>query len=146
MQESFKDKSNPDILKKTNENDSTRKNTKFRLTSVTYNSITNNTPAVIKKQKDLELEKDKPISNINNNVNDKLKERKEQDTLYKPPKHKINAADQNANNELIQNFNELKNDQNLFTVTQKNNIELNKNKYNNIIGNLKDLGIITNNK
>jgi hypothetical protein len=145
MQESFKDKSNPDIIKKTNENDSTRKNTKFRLTSITYNSITNNTPAVIKKQKDLELEKDKPINNISNNINQKLKERKDQDTLYKPPKHKINVVDQNSNNELIQNFNELKNDQKLFTVSQKNSIELNKNKYDNIICNLKDLGIITNN-
>lgn len=145
MQEISKEKNNPDILKKTIEKDDERNTTTFKLTNVTYNSITNNIPKNIKIQQDLQLEKDLPINNIKNIMELKEKERLEQEILYKPIKHKINVID-NKPNTISNNFTELKNNQENFLSIQKNNIIIKQNKYENIINDLKGLGILVQKK
>ena len=59
-----KDKFNPDVIKKVESEDKNRKVSVFKKTNQTYNSITNQNPDNIKTQKDLELEKDNPLNNI----------------------------------------------------------------------------------
>jgi hypothetical protein len=136
-----KDKHNPDVILKKKEFETTRRTPVFKKSEVTYNSITNQVPNTIKSQRDLELLKDKPLPNINNMINNKEKERKEQDNLYKPIKQKI-LTNKDDTVIPIQNFNELRDEQNSFLKEQKNTIINNKNKYENILGNLKNLGIL----
>ena len=137
-------KNNPDILVKIKNYENERKIAIFKKSNVTYNSITNNIPNNIINQKDLELTKDLPIDNTNHIIIDKTKERLEQEQQFKPIKQKIiiNENNNDINNLSIQNFNELKVDQITFTNEQQNIINTNKNKYKNIISDLKILGIL----
>lgn len=136
-----KDKFNPDVITKKNDFDKNRKINIFKKSTVTYNSITNQIPNNIKNQKDLELGKDTAITDLENIIMQKKKEREDQDILLKPLKQKL-VLDDNINDNRNQNFNELKTEQTQYLNTQKKIIETNKNKYDDIMNNLKDLGII----
>jgi hypothetical protein len=134
-----KSKYNPDVIKLKEEYDKTRQTVIFKKSNETYNSITNNIPTNIKSQKDLELNKDTKINNLDSIILQKKNERELQDSQLKPIKKKF-IQDTKVNNCL--DFNELKVEQTQYTETHTKNIEINKNKYNDIMSNLKDLGII----
>jgi hypothetical protein len=135
-----KDKFNPDVISKKTSIEKDRKNNIFKKNDIVYNSITNLTPNNIKTTKDLELQKDTPICNLDLLLAEKTKERNEQEIINKTTKQKIIIN----NNEQTQTYNELKSELLDFTNLQKNEIKTNKNKYENIIDNLKNLGIINN--
>ena len=137
-----KDKFNPDVILKKNSIEKDRKNNIFKKNDIVYNSITNITPNNIKTTKDLELQKDIPICNFDTLLAEKTKERNEQENINKTTKQKIIIN--NTVNEKTQTYNELKSELLDFTNLQKNEIKTNKNKYENIIDNLKNLGIINN--
>jgi hypothetical protein len=137
-----KNKSNPDVLVKKTTTEKSRAENIFKKNSVVYNSITNQTLTDIKTQKDLELNKDKPINNIEKILADKAKERQDQEILCKPIKQKI--VMENKSIESTQVFTDLKKDLNDYANKQNIEIQTNKNKYVNIMNNLKNLGIIKN--
>ena len=137
-----KDKFNPDVISKKDLIEKDRRNNIFKKNDVIYNSITNITPNNIKTSKDLELQKDTPIGNLDTLLAEKTKERNELETINKTSKHKIIVN--NSVNEKAQTYNELKSELLDYTCLQKNEIKNNKNKYENIIDNLKNLGIINN--
>jgi hypothetical protein len=136
-----KDKFNPDVIIKKDEFDKNRKVNIFKKSTVTYNSITNQIPNNINNQKDLELSKDSAITDLENIIMQKKKEREEQDILLKPQKQKLVLND-NINTDKNQDFNDLKTEQTHYLNTQKKIIETNKNKYEDIMNNLKNLGIL----
>lgn len=140
-----KEKYNPDIQQKKNNLEKIRKENIFKKNNVIYNSITNQIPENIKSYKDLELEKDNIITNINQLIIQKNEERTalEEEFKQKNPKQKIIMSD-NKNNEKIATFDEMKKIQSEYIIHHNKKIETNKNKYNNIMNNLKDLGIINN--
>lgn len=137
-----KDKYNPDVLSKKNTIEIDRKNNIFKKNDLVYNSITNIVQTNIKTHKDLELQKDTPLNNFSVLLAEKNKERIEQEIITKLPKQKIIVN--NLNNEKVQTYNELKSEQIEFANLQENEIKQNKNKYENIIDNLKNLGILNN--
>ena len=146
-----KNKFNPDINIKNEEIKNERNEIIFKKSTTTYNSITNQIPENIKSQKDLELDKDKPITNLKDIILNKAKERMDQEQLFKPIKQKIlmntennNTENNIENNNEPQNFNDLKIDQTIFNDNQQVIINNNKNKYENILKNLKSLGILDN--
>ena len=136
-----KDKFNPDVIKKKNDFEKNRQTNIFKKSSITYNSITNQTPNNIKNQKDLELNKDTVITDLENIIIQKKKERENQDILLKPQKQKLVMND-NINIDKNQEFNELKIEQTQYLDNQKKIIETNKNRYEDIMINLKKLGIL----
>jgi len=138
-----KDKFNPDVLKAKEDIDKNRKLNVFKKTNVTYNSITNNTPENIKSQKDLELQKDNAIQNIETIMTQIKKDREEQEIQFKPIKQKLimdKTNEQKKNND----FNEMKEEQNEYLNTHKKTVEINKTRYDDILCNLKNLGILNN--
>jgi hypothetical protein len=137
-----KDKFNPDVVKKVELEDKNRKVSVFKKSNQTYNSITNQTPDNIKTQKDLELEKDNPLNNMEQIILLKKKEREEQDEKLKPVKQKVLVNSSVETTEVIQNFGELKNENTHYFNQQKKIIETNKSKYEDIMKNLKNLGIV----
>ena len=138
-----KDKFNPDVLKKKDDVDKNRKINVFKKSSTTYNSITNHTPENIKSQKDLELQKDSVIQNLESIIMQKKKEREDQEMQLKPQKQKI-IIDENSEQKKIQDFNEMKEEQTEYLNTHKKVVEENKNRYEDILSNLKNLGILNN--
>ncbi len=134
-----KEKYNPDVLKKNMYEDMNRKQTIFKKTNIVYNSITNNNIEDVKTQKDLELPKDNPLTNIESIFLQKKQEREEYDNNNKPIKQKILV---NENIQLAETFNELKDEQTNFSDKQKKIIETNKNKFDDIMKNLKNMGIL----
>ena len=134
-----KEKYNPDVLKKNIYEDINRKQTIFKKTNIVYNSITNNNIEDVKTQKDLELPKDNPLTNIESIFLQKKQEREEYDNNNKPIKQKILV---NENVQLAETFNELKDEQTNFSDKQKKIIETNKNKFDDIMKNLKNMGIL----
>lgn len=135
-----KEKFNPDVLKKKIEFDKNRKINIFKKSNVTYNSITNNIPNTIKTQKDLELPKDDVISDLDSVILKKKKEREDQGVLLKQHKQKLIVP--NKSEEENTEFIELKSEQNKYLDTHKKTIETNKNKYDDIMNDLKNLGIL----
>jgi hypothetical protein len=135
-------KFNPDVLKKVEIEDKNRTQSVYKKSNQTYNSITNQNPENIKTQKDLELEKDNPLDNIEQIILQKKKEREEQDDKLKPVKQKVLLNESNESSVIIQNFNELKNENTEFFNQQQKIIDNNKNKYESIMKNLKNLGIV----
>jgi hypothetical protein len=135
-----KNKNNPDILVKKKEKENERKSNVFKSSTTTYNSITNQIPNTVKTQKDLELSKDKPLSNIEKLIADKALERQLEEKKFKPVKQKLISNEENTieNN----NFNDLKKEQQQSINEQKTIILNNKNKFNNLLNNLKSLSII----
>ena len=134
-----KDKYNPDIMGNTKNKERERKNTKFDLSTQIYNPITNIVPQTIKNQKDLQLTKDENISNmdIKKLIAQKERERYEQELKYKPTKQRIMSNEETRTTNNIMTFNELKKTADINNVHQQN-----KNKYDNILEGLKDLGIL----
>jgi hypothetical protein len=133
-----KDKFNPDVIekKKNLENDfsiSIFKNN----TKLVYNGIIDTVPNEVKSSKDLEIPKDDPITDYQQLINSKCKERSEQDTMLKPIKQKIIADQSVEKNDIYSNMKE----ENKSFINNQNKIITNT-KLNNILENLKDLGIL----
>jgi len=140
-----KEKYNPDVNQKKCNLEKLRKENVFKKNINVYNPITNQVPENIKSHKDLELEKDNIIVNINQLIAKKTEERiaMEEEFKQKKPKQKIILND----NEMTTNsstFSEMKQIQNEYAIHHNKKIETNKNKYVDIMKNLKDLGIINN--
>lgn len=140
-----KDKYNPDVNQKKCNLEKTRKENVFKKNTIVYNPITNQVPENIKSYKDLELEKDVAIDNINQVIAKKTEERiaLEEEFKQKNPKQKIIMTDNTTTDKPL-TFTEMKNIQTEYSIHHKKKIETNKNKYDDIMKNLKDLGIINN--
>lgn len=136
-----KEKFNPDVSKKTDDFNKSRKCMIFKKSNVIYNPITNTVPTNITNQKDLELTKDTVISNLSSIVLNKKKEREVQESTLKPIKQKIVINNQFQKEEVTE-FLDLKNEQTKYLDSHNKFIQTNKNKYDDIMNNLKNLGII----
>jgi hypothetical protein len=138
-------KYNPDINQRKNELEKVRKENIFKKNTVVYNSITNQIPENIKSPRDLELEKDAAINNIDKLIEKKKEERcaLEEEFKQNNPKQKMIMTNK-INNTKIATFNEMKEIQSEYAMTHTKKVETNKNKYDGIMKNLKDLGIINN--
>ena len=131
-----KDKFNPDLPDKMTQKEQERIKTEFKKSLTIYNPITNIIPTKITNQNDLKLKLDSGSKNIKKMIQEKTNERSEQDKEFKPSKTKI-TNNNNNNTDNINTFDTLKKNSEV-----KSNIE-NKNKYNNVLDGLKELGIIT---
>ena len=135
-------KSNPDVIKNISKKVIERKKNEFVSSKVIYNGITNEIPKEIKNQKDLKLKLDQSINvnDLKKVIKEKQSERLKQDTDLKPVKVKAlqNVFDTDKH---IQNFDELKktSEAQVQKIVQEQTIQ--KNKYDNIMSSLKDLGI-----
>ncbi len=128
-----KEKFNPDVDNKLQEREKERSNTKFEMLNTIYNPIIGIAPEKVNNSKDLVLKIDTNKKNIKELIQEKENERLKQDEIYKPIKNKIvNKPIENNNYENINTFSDLK----------KNMIQKTENKNNNILNNLKSLGII----
>lgn len=158
-----KEKFNPDIEPKLKTKESERTDTTFNLSTSIYNPITGIVPSKITDIKDLALKKDNTLnkSDIMKLILDKESERLSQDTQFKPIKTKVinnnpqssnismghydsnqdNSQQQNRTN-YIETYEELKRGSEHIKNEQSNSVNQSKEKYNNILGGLKDLGII----
>ena len=117
-----KDKFNPDIEDKIKNKEHERNSTKYNLNTTIYNPITGIVPHNITSNKDLKLNLDTSQIEIKKLIQEKERERREQDATYKPQQTKI----------VINN-----NEDNCMKInsTSENN------KY-NILNSLKNLGIL----
>jgi hypothetical protein len=137
-----KDKFNPDVIKNLTKKSSERKKIEYQESKIIYNGITNEVPDKIKNSKDLKLKIDESIDNnsIKKMIKQKEEERCRQDYDLKP--QKLKALPENLIvDKHIENFDELKKNSEAYikkTVQEQNQ---QKSKYENIISNLKDLGI-----
>lgn len=133
-----KGKYNPDIENKLQNKESERNATIFNLTNSIYNPVTGVIPSQISTMNDLVLQVDNPYTqnDIKNLIMNKELERQNQDTQFKPLQTKITPVAQQTNKtNYIETYEELKNN-------SSNNNNQSKEKYNNILEGLKDLGII----
>jgi hypothetical protein len=137
-----KSKYNPDVNNKLVNTEKQRHENIFKKSNIVYNSITNQNPDCIKSEKDLTLGKDTPLPNVDNLISEKLKERIEQEKLIKMNITKQKIIVNETTNEKTNNYNEIKKEHLNFSKTQNKEIQNNKNKYEDIMKNLKDLGII----
>lgn len=147
-----RDKFNPDVENKLKGKEKERSNTTFNLTKSIYNPITGIVPTQIQSNNDLILQKDCSYSShdIKKLIINKETERNNQDINFKPVKTKVinnNPNSMNATNSInrtnyIQTYEELKKGSTNAKSDHSKNINQNKDKYNNILGGLKDLGII----
>ena len=137
-----KDKFNPDVIKNLSKKSTERKKTEFQESKVIYNGITNEVPDKIKNSKDLKLKKDESIdtSNIKKMIKQKTEERSRQDYDLKPQKLK-SLPENLIIDKHIENFDELKknSEEHIKKTVQEQTQQ--KTKYDNIMTNLKDLGI-----
>lgn len=142
-----KDKFNPDVITNLSKKSTERKKNEFQISKNIYNPITNSVPDNIKSGKDLKLQKDNSIqgNDIKKLIKQKEDERNKQYNELKPLKIKSLPTNLIVDKH-IENFEELKNNSESFV--KKTNQEQNqqKDKYNNIISGLQNLGIITTNK
>ena len=133
-----KGKHNPDIENKLQTKESERNATIFNLTNSIYNPVTGIIPSQISSMNDLVLQVDNPYTqnDIKNLIMNKELERQNQDTQFKPLQTKITPTTQQTNKtNYIETYEELK-------KGSSNNNNQSKEKYNNILEGLKDLGII----
>ena len=133
-----KGKYNPDIENKLQSKESERNATIFNLTNSIYNPVTGVVPSQISSMNDLVLQVDNPYTqnDIKNLIMNKELERQNQDTQFKPLQTKITPTTQQTNKtNYIETYEELK-------KGSSNNNNQSKEKYNNILEGLKDLGII----
>jgi hypothetical protein len=147
-----RDKFNPDVENKLKGKEIERTNTTFNLTKSIYNPITGIVPSQIQSNNDLILQKDCSYSthDIKKLIINKEKERNNQDINFKPVKTKVINNNPNSTNSTnstnrtnyIQTYEELKKGSTNAKSDHSKNINQNKEKYNNILGGLKDLGII----
>jgi hypothetical protein len=126
-----KTKFNPDVLTKLSQKDSERKTMKVDMQQTIYNPITNIIPPKITNQRDLMINVNSDSIDIKKRLHELSNERSMQDVQYKPVQTKL--IQDEISNVSINTFNDLKSN------TTK---ETNKNKYNSVLDNLKDLGII----
>jgi hypothetical protein len=127
-----KKKFNPDVLLKMQTKENERSNMKVEMKNNIYNPITNIIPEKITKQSDLMLNFDNNKVDIRKQLLAKELERNNQDTQYKPVQTKM--INENLTNININNFIELK--------QSNKNTNTNNKKYNSVLDNLKDLGIL----
>ena len=133
-----KGKYNPDIENKLQSKESERNATIFNLTNSIYNPVTGIVPSQISTMNDLVLQVDNPYTqnDIKNLIMNKELERQNQDTQFKPLQTKITPTTQQTNKtNYIETYEELK-------KNSSDNNKQSKEKFNNILEGLKDLGII----
>jgi hypothetical protein len=137
-----KDKFNPDVIKNLSKKSSERKKTEFQESKIIYNGITNEVPDKIKNSKDLKLKVDESIDNnsMKKMIKQKEDERNRQDYDLKPQKLKC-LPDNLIVDKHIENFDELKKNSEAHIKKTAQEQTQQKSKYDNIISNLKDLGI-----
>ena len=137
-----KDKFNPDVIINLNKKTLERKKIDFQESKNIYNSITNNVPDKIKSSKDLKLNMDESIdsNSMKKMIKYKEDERNKQDYYLKP--QKIKCLPENLIiDKHIENFEELKKNSEVYIKKTVLEHTRQKSKYDNIILNLKDLGI-----
>jgi hypothetical protein len=115
-----KEKFNPDINDKIKNKEHERNSTRYNLNTTIYNPITGIVPQNITSNKDLKLNIDTPQIEIKKLLQEKERERMEQDATYKPQQTKI-----------------INNEDNCMKI----NPTTENNKY-NILNSLKNLGIL----
>lgn len=137
-----KDKFNPDVINNLSKKTLERKKINYLESKVIYNGITNKVPDNIKNSKDLELNIDESIDNnsMKKLIKQKEDERNKQDYNLKPQKLKC-LPENLIVDKYIENFDELKKHSEAYNKKSVNEIICQKSKYDNIILNLKDLGI-----
>ena len=135
-----KGKSNPDIITNLSKKNTERKKNEYVASNNVINSITNKVPEKIRNQKDLLLEKDTPLQNINKLIMARKNERSKEEYETRPQELKVLPNNLTVDKQ-INNFQELK----TTSETQiKNTLEqqkIQKSKYNDIINNLKKSGL-----
>lgn len=152
-----REKHNPDVENKLKGKEDERISTQFNLSTSIYNPITGVVPLQIKSNNDLILQKDCSFSStdIKKLIMEKENERISQDSQFKPVKTKVinnnPQGTQTANipdnyqqvnrTSYIETYEELKRGSSNKNEQNKTNNQ-NKEKYNNILDGLKDLGII----
>ena len=132
-------KYNPDVVEKVSTKQNERETLKFELNTSIYNPITNIIPNKITNTNDLYLEKDNSINKFEFQelIKQKENERLLQNEKYKPLKTKIVESvsiENKTNNNYIETFEELK--------SSVSSVKTNSSKYDNILFNLKELGIL----
>ena len=136
-----KDKFNPDVLSNLSKKSGERQKTEFKESKTIYNGITNTVPDKIKNYKDLKLEMDHPMENTKKTLASKLDERSKQEYELKP--QKLRALPQNLIvDKHIENFDELKNNSESHMKITQQELNQQRDKYTNIMSNLKNLGIL----
>jgi hypothetical protein len=142
-----KDKFNPDVITNLSKKSNERKKNEFQISKNIYNPITNSVPDNIKSGKDLKLQKDNSIqtNDIKKLIKQKEDERNKQYTDLKPLKIKSLPTNLIVDKH-IENFEELKNNSESFVKKTNQEQSQQKDKYNNIMSGLQNLGIITTNK
>jgi hypothetical protein len=139
-----KDKFNPDVINNLSKKTSERKKTEFIESKIIYNGITNDVPNKIKNSNDLKLDIDESIdtNTMKKIIKQKEDERSKQDYDLKPQKLKC-LPDNLIIDKHIENFDELKKNSESYIKKTVQEQSVQKSKYDNIILNLKDLGIFS---
>jgi hypothetical protein len=139
-----KDKFNPDVINNLSKKTSERKKTEFIESKIIYNGITNDVPNKIKNSNDLKLDIDESIdtNTMKKIIKQKEDERSKQDYDLKPQKLKC-LPDNLIIDKHIENFDELKKNSESYIKKTVQEQSVQKSKYDNIISNLKDLGIFS---
>ena len=132
-----KEKYNPDVENLLINKKSDRDTTKYDLQKTIYNPITGIIPDNIKTQNDLILKKDSSLSDqeIKKLLSEKERERQAQYDLFKPIRTKIIVEENNKyniNNNYLETYEQMK----------SNSIPVKNNNLNDIIKNMKELGIL----
>lgn len=133
-------KSNPDIITNLSKKSSERKKNEFVASNNVINSITNIVPDKIRNQKDLLLEKDTPLQNINKLMMARKNERSREEYDTKPQQMKVLPNNLTADKQ-INNFQELKTTSEIQIKNTLEQQKLQKSKYNDIMNNLKQSGL-----
>lgn len=139
-----KDKFNPDVINNLSKKTTERKKTEFIESKIIYNGITNDVPNKIKNSNDLKLDIDESIdtNTMKKIIKQKEDERSKQDYDLKPQKLKC-LPDNLIIDKHIENFDELKKNSESYIKKTVQEQSVQKSKYDNIISNLKDLGIFS---
>ena len=139
-----KDKFNPDVINNLSKKTIERKKTEFIESKIIYNGITNDVPNKIKNSNDLKLDIDESIdtNTMKKFIKQKEDERNKQDYDLKPQKLKC-LPDNLIIDKHIENFDELKKNSESYIKKTVQEQSVQKSKYDNIISNLKDLGIFS---
>ena len=135
------DKFNPDVISNLSKKNGERKKSEFKSSQTVYNAITNIVPKEVKSAKDLQLNSNEPFDDIKKLINQKKTERSRQDFDLKPQKIKA-LPDNLIVDKHIENFDELKNNSEIHMKNTINSMTQQKSKYNEIMLNLKRLGIL----
>lgn len=135
------EKFNPDVISNLSKKNGERKKIEFKSSSTVYNAITNIVPKDVKSPKDLLLKSNEPFDDIKKLINQKKSERTRQDFDLKPQKLKA-LPDNLIVDKHIENFDELKNNSEIHMKNTMTTMTEQKSKYNDIMLNLKRLGIL----